>query len=137
MACPYFSPTERAENIALPHPARLPLGAAWRGACMSPGHELYVLNNQELESCNLGHAQSCPRLPMERSCDSVRFAVSSNCAGTVALRFVLDAAHHPVGHGSLEYDRVGGNWVSRHSEARIQKLADCFLRSYLERHETA
>jgi hypothetical protein len=137
LSCPFFSPTERAENIALPHPARLPLGAAWRGSCHAPGHELYVLNNQELESCNLGHAQSCPRLPEERSCDSVRFAVSSNCDGRVALRFVLDAAHLPVGHGFLEYDRVVGNWVSPHPEARIQKLADCFLRSYLERHETA
>ena len=137
LACPFFSPTQPAHDIALPYPARLPLGAAWRGSCQSPGHELHALTNQDLEACNLGHAHFCPRLPKERSCDSIRFAVSSNTDGRVALRFVLDAAHHPVGYGLLEYDRVAGAWLSPHPEPRIQRLADCFLRSYLKRHETA
>jgi hypothetical protein len=136
LSCPFFSPAERADDIALPHPARLPLGAAWRGSCLSPGHELHLLSNQELESCNLGHAQSCPRLPETRSCDSVRFAVSSNRDGRVALQFVLDAAHLPVGHGLLEYDRNTRRWVSPHPEAGIQRLAECFLQSYLDRLET-
>ena len=70
MACPFFSPIEPAENIALPYPARLPLGAAWRGACQSPGHELRVLSG----------------------------------------------------------------WTSLHSDPRIQKLADCFVQSYLVRN---
>src|SRR5260370_11003100 len=39
LACPFFIPTERADDLALPHPARLPLGAAWRGTCAAAGRE--------------------------------------------------------------------------------------------------
>jgi hypothetical protein len=38
-----------------------------------------------------------------------------------------------VAHGNLEYDRVLSCWRSGHPDAGIQKLAECFLRTYLER----
>jgi len=135
LSCPFFSPTERAHDIAFPHPARLPLGAAWRGSCLSPGHELHVLNNQGLESCNLGYALSCSRLPKERSCDSVRFAITRHSKQAVSVQFVLEANHLPLYNGLLEYDRVLGVWLTPHPEQRIQKLADCFLQSALGRIE--
>lgn len=134
MACPFFSPTDRVENIALPHPARLPLGAAWRGSCSAPGAELVQLGEVELESCNLGYAHSCPRLPKERIVDAARFAVSKQSAGRLQVHFVLEFEHLPVEHGSLEYDRVLTGWRSLHSDPRIQKLADCFVQSYLVRN---
>lgn len=133
MACPFFIPTERADDLALPHPARLPLGAAWRGTCASLGHESAVLNNQELESCNLGYAKSCPRLPKERSCDAVRFGVAKESSAAISLHFVLESDHMPAGNGLLEYDRRLKSWTSPHPEARTQKLAESFLQSYLER----
>jgi hypothetical protein len=133
LSCPFFSPTERACDMAFPHPARLPLGAAWHGSCRAPGYELALPSREELEGCNLGYAHSCPRLPRSRSCDAVRFAIVNRGEGRVVLRFVLEANHLPAGSGLLEYDRVTDVWRSRHPEPGIQKLAECFLRSYLDR----
>jgi hypothetical protein len=133
MACPFFIPVERVNDLALPHPARLPLGASWRGTCGAPGHELSIPDNVELESCNLGYARSCPRLPKQRSSDSVRFAVARDTTTKISLQFVLEAAHLPVEHGLLDYDLLSQSWISRHSQAGIQKLAECFMQSYLER----
>ena len=133
MACPFFIPTARADDLALPHPARLPLGAAWRGTCASLGHESAVLNNRELESCNLGYAKSCPRLPRERACDAVRFAVARESGESVSLHFVLESDHLPAGNGLLEYDRLLKSWTAPHPEPRTQRLAESFLQSYLER----
>ena len=133
MACPFFSPAERADNIALPHPARLPLGAAWRGTCEAPGHESCTPANHELESCNLGYAQTCQRLPKERSCDAIRFGVTRDAGSLISLRYVMETAHQPAGDGSLEYDRGLSRWISTYPGPRIQKMAECFLQSYLDR----
>jgi len=131
LACPFFCPTDRADNIALAHPGRLPLGAAWRGVCQAPGHEQSVPNDQELESCNLGYAKSCYRLPTQRTCDAVRFAVAGESGSRVVVQFVLETAHLPSRHGRLEYDRALGGWTAFDPE--VQKLAECFLQSYLAR----
>lgn len=133
MACPFFSPSERTRNIALPHPARLPLGAAWRGGCSAPGGELVQLGATELESCNLGYADACPRLPNERIADAVRFAVNKESTDRLQIQFVLESKHLPVEYGTLHYDRIRQCWASQHSDSKIQKLADCFLQAYLER----
>ena len=133
MACPFFVPTQRADDIAFPHPARLPLGASWRGLCSAPGHEQAQPSHQELESCNLGYAKSCPRLPKERSCDAVRFAVVNNAGGMISLQFAFESEYLPAGHGVLEYNSLLKNWIAVHPEPRIQKLAECFLQSYLDR----
>jgi hypothetical protein len=136
LACPFFIPTERADDLPLPHPARLPLGAAWRGSCGSQGHESAVLNNQELESCNLGYAKSCPRLPQQRACDAVRFAVARESVESISLHFVLEVDHLPAGHGLLQYDRNLNIWTVPHPEPRAQKLAESFLQTYLERRSS-
>ena len=134
MACPFFSPTEPAQDIALPHPGRLPLGAAWRGACGAPGGELVQLGPVELESCNLGYANGCPRLPKERTADAARFVVSKNSQDRLQIQFVLELKHLPIQHGSLEYSRNPPAWTSPHSDPSIQKLAECFVQSYVARN---
>ncbi len=136
MACPFFAPTHRADDIAFPHPARLPLGGSWRGVCSAPGHEQATPSDAELECCNLGYAKSCPRLPKERACDAVRFAVSNDSGETISLQFVFETDYLPTALGSLEYDRALKTWVSRHPEPRTQRLAECFLHSYLERNSS-
>lgn len=134
LACPFFSPTDRANDIPMPHPARLPLGAAWRGTCTVQGQESSELTVIELECCNLGYAHTCPRLPKERHADAVRFVVSKQSHDRIVVQYVLETNHLPVGHGSLEYDREQSGWKTQHPEPRIQTLADCYLRSYLERN---
>jgi hypothetical protein len=133
LACPFFIPTERADDLALPHPARLPLGAAWRGTCAVAGREDATPTDQQLESCNMGYAKSCPRLPKERTCDAVRFAVANDSGETITLHFVLESDYLPAGHGLLEYDRLLKTWIAPHPEPRTQRLAQSFLQTYLER----
>jgi hypothetical protein len=133
LACPFFSPTRRADDLAFPHPVRLPLGAGWRGLCSATGHEQAILTNLELESCNLGYAKACPRLPKDRTCDAVRFVIANDSGDAIALRFVYESNYLPAGTGTLEYDVALRTWITSHSEPQTQKLAEAFLQSYLER----
>jgi hypothetical protein len=52
------------------------------------------------------------------------------------MQFVLESQHLPVAHGRLEYDRLGQMWATVHPEPRVQHMAECFLRSYLERRNS-
>jgi hypothetical protein len=53
----------------------------------------------------------------------------------VQLRYVCERRHRPVEHGSLEFDVVVAQWVRRHGDQRVQKMAECFLESYLRKKE--
>ena len=145
MACPFFMPTEKLENGAWPHPARLPLGCGWSGHCTAPGHEGARLQPEELHSCNLGYADSCHRMPQDRVWDAVRFAVKASALRAtndadvlrgIELQYVCERKHRPVEHGTLEFDAVALKWVRSHGDARVQKMAECFLQVHLDRHKT-
>lgn len=140
-------PVERFENGAWPHPARLPLSAGWRGYCTAPGHAGQLPSLEVLEaSCNLGYASSCSWAPVDRVCDAVRFSVAApastkesgpNSASPpvriLRLHFVREKNHLPVDHGDLEFDLSQANWLHRHEDPRVQKMAECFLDSYLKK----
>jgi hypothetical protein len=154
LACPYFMPVARLENGNWQHPARLPLGSGWIGHCTAPGHEgdVPMQNNVEL-FCNLGYATGCTWAPPQRPWDAVRFAVSAPAqlnlrgqssppqsspateaqARTLRLVYVCERDHHPIAHGELEFDLAQTTWVRRHDDTRIQKMAECFLDSYLKK----
>jgi hypothetical protein len=136
-------PVERFENGDWQHPARLPLGGGWRGHCTAPGHEGEVPSDSTQERfCNLGYASSCDWAPPDRAWDAVRFAVcappmcngSSNAAIPVVLRlrYVCEKNHCPVESGDLEFDLIHAAWLGRHNDPRVQRMAECFLDSYLK-----
>jgi hypothetical protein len=150
MACPYFMPVEKLEGGAWPHPSRLPLRCGWTGHCTAPGHEGEVPSREALEEfCNLGYAESCTRLPRDRAWDAVRFAVTVEHAGTsgsrnaapgiseiitdrvIHVEYVCELQHRPKDHGRLEFDGRAMHWVRKHSDVRVQKMAECFLETYL------
>lgn len=134
MACPFFMPTSRFEDGGWIHPSRLPLGNGWKGHCSAPGHEGALPTDDHLrELCNLGYSSACSRLPEERACDAVRFGVSRDRGSQLAIWFVCESGHRPAGHGTLEYDVPSQQWISSHSDACIQKMAECYLQSYLLR----
>jgi len=134
VACPFFMPTSKLDDGGWLHPSRLPLGGGWRGQCSAPGHEGVEPTTEELrEGCNLGYAATCQRLPKERTCDAVRFSVARDCGAQLLLWFVCESGHQPAGHGTLEYDLALGRWTSSHPDPRIQKMAECYLQSYLPR----
>jgi hypothetical protein len=143
VACPFFLPIEKLENGTWLHAERLPLGCGWSGQCGSPGHEGEVPSPEELrEFCNLGYAKGCARLPRERAWDSVRFAArtasgegSNTTAGCIQVRYVCEREHRPAEHGLLTFDPEDARWVGRHRDDRVQRMAECFLDTYIEKRK--
>ena len=130
-------PTQRLEEGAWLHPARLPLGAGWQGYCTAPGHEGELPAPEELhQGCNLGYAVSCPRLPKERGWDAVRFAVAGEHESGLGLAYVCERNHLPVEHGTLEYRFADQVWLNQHNDPRLQMMAQCFLASWQRRSQT-
>lgn len=135
MACPYFMPREILNDGSWQHPARLPLGAGWTGSCCASGAESVPTESALREFCNLGNAHACPHLPRDRDWDAVRFSVARIGSEQVTLWYVCELRHAPVEHGQLTYDRLAENWLSTHSDLRVQRLADCYLQSYRARQK--
>lgn len=144
MACPFFMPEVRFENGGWLHAERLPLGGGWSGRCTAPGHEGETPSHDELrEFCNLGYAEGCGRLPRERVWDSVRFAVKrvvndseNGTAGHILIRYICERGHRPIENGTLEFDAFEARWVKPHHDRRVQRMAECFLESYMEKRKS-
>jgi hypothetical protein len=133
LACPFFMPIQKLDGGWL-HPSRLPLGGGWHGTCSAPGHEGTQPSEHELhEFCNLGYAAKCSRMPVEREFDAIRFSVARDQGSRLLLWFVCETGHRPARHGTLQYDIGGNQWVSSHSDPRIQKMAECYVQAYLQR----
>jgi hypothetical protein len=139
-------PRARLDNCVWPHPGRLPLGAGWSGHCTAAGHEGEIPAQDVLETlCNLGYAGNCPWAPQERAWDAIRFSVAAPAAlrcredggdepaKVLRLIYVCERLHRPVDHGELKFDLRSARWIERHEDTRLQKMAECFLESYLKR----
>lgn len=80
-------------------------------------------------------------MPREREWDSVRFAartvgdVQNGTEGRIHLRYVCERGHRPAGSGTLEFDAFESRWVERHRDDRVQRMAECFLESFLEKRK--
>jgi hypothetical protein len=138
MACPFFMPTRKLDDGVWLHPSRLPLGCGWEGHCTAPGHEGAVPAPSRLhEECSLGYASTCPHLPEGRAWDAVRFAVSREYESRIRVAYVCERNHLPAEHGDLEYRVHDGQWTGCHPDRRIQKMAECFLESWMQRTRPA
>lgn len=143
-------PVVKLENGSWPHPSRLPLGCGWHGHCTAPGHEGEIPAQDILEAfCNLGYASSCTWAPTQSTWDAVRFAVSAPAdsrsrdkrspvavdvpARVLRLIYVCERDHRPVTQGELEFDLSRATWLQQHEDLRVQKMAECFLDSYLKK----
>jgi hypothetical protein len=143
VACPFFMPMEKMQGASWLHAARLPLGAGWSGHCTAPGHDGEIPPEDELrEFCNLGYAERCRRLPPERPWDSIRFGartldggVENANGGGVQIRYVCERQHLPADHGTLTFNVAGACCEQPHPDSRLQRMAECFLASYLEKRK--
>src|SRR3954453_4877171 len=91
MPCPYFIPTTRFDDAGFLHPARLPLGAGYRGMCGAPGHDGAIPTDEQLkQGGNLGYPRNCSRLPQEREADAVRFSVLREHDGRIDICFISE-----------------------------------------------
>ena len=138
MACPFFMPTHKYEDGTWLYPSRLPLGSGWKGYCTAPGHKGELPSPEQLhDACNLGYAKTCPRHPAQYFWDSIRFTVTRESDQRILLCYVCERDHRPGDHGILEYDTAKGRWTSSHRDFRIQKMAECYLESYLLRKNSS
>jgi len=134
-------PVERLVDGTWLHAERLPLGCGWSGHCTAPGHEGEAPSHDELrEFCNLGYAEGCERLPRERMWDSVRFGArraggdgEDEMGRRIHIRYVCERGHRPAEYGVLEFDTFEGQWVAPHRDSRLQRMAECFLESYIQK----
>lgn len=133
MPCPYFIPTERFDHAGFKHPARLPLGAAFRGRCGASGNDGVLPTDEDLKQCNLGYARNCSRLPRERDADAIRFSIARERDGQISLCYVSELNYLPRESGRLQYESLTQKWLQMHPDARVQAMAECFLQSYLVR----
>ena len=125
MPCPYFHPTNPVSLGSLPHPDRLSLRNAYAGHCTAAN---LVPTEAMLHDCNLGYAD-CAHLPADRPADAIRFAIRRDQNSLIAISYVSEAAHTPVAHGVLIYDLDKGSWRERHSDACLQRMAECCIAS--------
>jgi hypothetical protein len=131
VACPYFMPSQPFPGGNWRHPSRLPLKEGWRGVCTASSNHPVIPGDEEIqEFCNLGYASKCPRLPAERPWDAIRISVARERENVVVLSYVCEYAHLPREHGVLEYDAASSRWVRGHTNAVIQRMAECYLESY-------
>jgi hypothetical protein len=133
LACPYFMPEKRLE-ADWSFPQRLPLGAGWSGTCTAPGQEGAHPAEDDLKSgCNMGYARKCGRLPADRQADAVRFALGEACNGILHVRFASELGYLPASHGELLYEKATGSWLQKHEDARVQRMAECYVEVQLAR----
>jgi hypothetical protein len=141
VACPFFMPVRRLENGNWLHAGRLPLGCGWSGLCTASGHEGEAPSQDELQKfCNLGYAEGCGRFPRERAWDSVRFAArtvesdgKNGKRARIQVRYICEREHRPAEHGMLVFDPTEARWEHSHHDSRLQRMAECFLESYVEK----
>ena len=136
LACPYFVPREIVNDGSWPHPSRLPLGGGWKGECCAKEQSLSPDDFQIREFCNLGYAARCPHLPEDRDWDAIRFVVARTSDDQIVISYSCERSHAPKQHGTMTFDLEREAWINPHSDARVQRLADAFLKTYRSRHET-
>jgi hypothetical protein len=122
MACPFFRPLRPIEWSS----GRAPLGAIFEGECERRG-------TGEARFCNFGYARGlCPEFPDGSGADAVRFSVSGNADGIVTIVWIFEKDHAPIEHGSLEYTKSTGAFVTEPVGA-LGVQARVFVENYLLR----
>ena len=103
---------------------------------MSQGQQNTPTEIELKEFCNLGYARQCEKIPPDRCADSIRFSVANDARKRIRLHYSCERDHAPVEHGVLEYDCEARSWQIAHSDACIQRQAECYMETYLERRRT-
>jgi hypothetical protein len=49
------------------------------------------------------------------------------------VRYACERDYLPAGHGELLYETATGFWRGRHPDARIQRMAECYLEVQLKK----
>jgi hypothetical protein len=133
MACPYFMPRERAAQATGQPMPPAPLGDTWSGFCCAGPGEWQPDAHTVEQLCNFGYARDrCARLPADAP-DAVRFSISHDQDGLIRIYWVMEKAHLPFAHGSLEYSPGTMQFHPTHPDACVAGQAQAYVSSYLRR----
>ena len=132
------------------HAARLPLGCGWSGHCTAPGHEGETPSQEELRDfCNLGYAgrlrrdcpaESAPGIPsgFGRANALSAMAQESESGTRIQVRYVCERVIVPRSTACWNSMRIEDEMCAKpHPDRRLQRMAECFLTSYLRRKKKA
>ena len=128
-------PSRHLETSGWVRPPRFPLGGLFGGACHAhPDEVVEPPETQQRELCNCGYARGrCDRFPGDGSADAVRFSVTDETEGRVAVLYVLEKDHAPVEHGTLEYSIDDASLMQSRLGDILAQQARTFIESYLGR----
>ena len=149
MACPYFMPVAKLENGAGRIPPGCPsdvVGAdiarhpatkdsCLTGQCSNPSATsdtpvaALVARRTRRGMRSGSRFQRPPISTREKSLQDVLMSRSVRFASST----FASARHLPVSHGELEFDLLQASWLHKHDDLRMQKMAECFLESYLKK----
>lgn len=138
MACPFFAPDSgeegRLDRVDLV-PPRLPLGDAYRGACLARAGDPFRPGEKDLHDlCNCGYARGrCAMFPQDWAADAVRFSVAADRGERIDLIWIVEKNHAPAEHGILEYSVNAGVFIGAHISELLRKQAAAFAESHLRR----
>jgi hypothetical protein len=122
------------EGGAFVVPPRLPLGEFYRGECRASSEPHLPATETVTKFCNNGYCRgACDRFPADSPADAVRFHIATSEPGAVRVQFVLEKACWPAGSGFLEYSKTRSRFVSLHPDPIVQRQAEAFLDSFLQR----
>jgi hypothetical protein len=63
----------------------------------------------------------------------VRFALGEERDGILHVLFASERAYLPAGHGELLYEKASKQWLRRHENACVQRMAECYVQAQVER----
>ena len=130
MACPYFYPIARFDDLAWAVPPRLPLGDAHTGECRAQVDSITPAEPTMRQFCNRGYGRGqCERFPVQGEADAVRFHVALHRSTTLRIQYVFEKACWPVRHGLIEYNGT----VGPPQDAILERQAAAFAESFLRR----
>jgi hypothetical protein len=55
---------------------------------------------------------------------------------SIQVRYVCERGHRPAEHGLLEFEPAEARWQQKHHDNRVQRMAECFLESYMEKRKS-
>ena len=63
----------------------------------------------------------------------MRFVLGEEKDGVLRVRFSCERDYLPAGHGELLYEKSSDTWLLKHEDARVQRMAECYVETQIER----
>jgi hypothetical protein len=103
MACPFFEPREVASTRQR-QSVRLPLLDEYAGVCRASAAPARPAEATLAKGCNQGYPRSCENYPGGLVPAAMRYTVTGESDGMLAVTWVEEQTHAPVRWGTTRFD---------------------------------